>query len=448
MQKIFIFFLVTIFFISPAFAYEMILPREKKSISNTQYAFFVGKVRNNESITINDEKIYTAPNGAFAHSVKLKYGENRIALKSNYNMRIYKIYRNKLEAEYKTQLEEMEPALYSVIKDNTPLRSTPIDYGMNRMSHLFEGTKLVIDGAKGNFYRVFLSKNKTGWIAKDAVKLETENDSVSKFVTMNSKTYKNASAHTIEFTDKLPYTIDETKDEILFKVYNPQAAEDAVYTVTARKPEKYSYKTSLSNGTYVFKVNALPVPENALEGLNIFVDPGHGGSELGAIGCLGDKEKDINLKIANELKNILCLMGANVYMSRECDGYVSLEDRVNMARDNCTNIFISIHLNSIPDIKMDIHKNRGTSVYYYNQNSKELAESILKSVTNGIKTRDDGVRTASFAVIRPTDYVGVLVETAYMTNPLDSMLYTDENFPRETAKAIAEGILNYTNCDK
>ena len=448
MQKIFIFFLVTIFFISPAFAYEMILPREKKSISNTQYAFFVGKVRNNESISINDEKIYTAPNGAFAHSVKLKYGENRIALKSNYNMRIYKIYRNKPEAEYKPQLEEMEPALYSVIKDNTPLRSTPIDYGMNRMSHLFEGTKLVIDGAKGNFYRVFLSKNKTGWIAKDAVKLETENDSVSKFVTMNSKTYKNASAHTIEFTDKLPYTIDETKDEILFKVYNPQAAEDAVYTVTARKPEKYSYKTSLSNGTYVFKVNALPVPENALEGLNIFVDPGHGGSELGAIGCLGDKEKDINFKIANELKNILCLMGANVYMSRECDGYVSLEDRVNMARNNCTNIFISIHLNSIPDIKMDIHKNRGTSVYYYNQNSKELAEFILKSVTNGIKTRDDGVRTASFAVIRPTDYVGVLVETAYMTNPLDSMLYTDENFPRETAKAIADGILNYTNCDK
>ena len=426
----------------------MILPREKKSISNTQYAFFVGKVRNNESISINDEKIYTAPNGAFAHSVKLKYGENRIALKSNYNMRIYKIYRNKPEAEYKPQLEEMEPALYSVIKDNTPLRSTPIDYGMNRMSHLFEGTKLVIDGAKGNFYRVFLSKNKTGWIAKDAVKLETENDSVSKFVTMNSKTYKNASAHTIEFTDKLPYTIDETKDEILFKVYNPQAAEDAVYTVTARKPEKYSYKTSLSNGTYVFKVNALPVPENALEGLNIFVDPGHGGSELGAIGCLGDKEKDINFKIANELKNILCLMGANVYMSRECDGYVSLEDRVNMARNNCTNIFISIHLNSIPDIKMDIHKNRGTSVYYYNQNSKELAEFILKSVTNGIKTRDDGVRTASFAVIRPTDYVGVLVETAYMTNPLDSMLYTDENFPRETAKAIADGILNYTNCDK
>ena len=446
MQKIFILFFITIFFISPSFAYEMILPKEKKSISNTQYAFFVGRAKNNESITINDERVYVAPNGAFAHSVKLKYGENRIALRSNYNLRIYKIYRNKTDAEYKPQLREIEPALYTVLKDNTPLRSTPIDYGMNRMSHLFEGTKLIIDGEKGDFYRVFLSKNKVGWIAKSAVQPESDFCGVSKFVTINSKTYKNASLHTIEFTEKLPYTIDETKDEILFKVYNPLASEDSVYTITARKPEKYSYKTSLSDGIYTFKVNSFPVSDNALDGINIFVDAGHGGSELGAIGCLGDKEKDINLKIANELKEVLSLMGANVFMSRECDGFVSLEDRVNMARENCANIFVSIHLNSIPDIKMDIHKNRGTSVYYYNQNSKELAEAVLNSVTNGIKTRDDGVRTASFAVIRPTDYVGILVETAYMTNPLDSMIYSDENFPRETAKAIADGILKYANC--
>ena len=97
---------------------------------------------------------------------------------------------------------------------------------------------------------------------------------------------------------------------------------------------------------------------------------------------------------------------------------------------------------------MDIHRNRGTSVYYYNQNSKELAESVLESLTTGINTRDDGARTASFAVIRPTDYVGILVETAYMTNPHDSMLYTQEDFPRETAKAIADGIFNYVHAEK
>ena len=136
-------------------------------------------------------------------------------------------------------------------------------------------------------------------------------------------------------------------------------------------------------------------------------------------------------------------MGANVVMTRECDGNVSLDDRVKIARENCADIFVSIHLNSIPDIKMDIHKNRGTSVYYYNNNSKELAKSVEASVTSSLGTRKDGVRTASFAVLRPTDYVGILVETAYMTNPLDSVMYTSETFPRNAAKGIADGIYSY-----
>ena len=61
--------------INSALAYELVLPKEKKSIANTNYAFFVGKAGTNEAININDEKIYIAPNGAFAHSVKLKEGE-------------------------------------------------------------------------------------------------------------------------------------------------------------------------------------------------------------------------------------------------------------------------------------------------------------------------------------------------------------------------------------
>ena len=188
------------------------------------------------------------------------------------------------------------------------------------------------------------------------------------------------------------------------------------------------------------------MPEaQTLEGLTIVVDAGHGGSEKGAIGCLGDEEKVINLKIAQELKDILCLMGANVIMTRECDGTISLDDRVKLAQENNSNIFVSIHLNSIPDTCFNIHKHKGTSVYYYNKNSKELAEVLEQNLTKALGTRKDGVREASFAVIRPTDYVGILVEVAYMTNPNDSVLYTKETFPRETAKAIADGILNYVN---
>ena len=433
-------FLLSLFlFANQTFAYDLVFPRDKKSTVSSNYAFFVGKAKNTEVITINDEKIHVAQNGAFAHSIKLKEGENRIVVKSNFNTQVYKFIKNPPVVSAKPELIEFDAKNFIVKKDNTPLRSTPIDYGMNRISHLFKDTPLVVDGSQGEFYRVKLSKNKTAWIMKSAIEEFSGEICVPDFVSMNSETFKNASSHTIEFTNKLPYTIEETDKEIIFRVYNPLKSDNSVYTINIKKPEKYSYTTTLCEGKYLIKLNYLP------QEFNVVIDPGHGGSERGAIGCLGDKEKDINLKIALELKDILSQMGVNAVMTRECDGNVSLDDRVKFARDNCANIFVSIHLNSIPDIKMDIHKNRGTSVYYYNPNSKELAKSVQDSVTSVLGTRKDGVRTASFAVIRPTDYIGILVETAYMTNPLDSVMYKSDSFAREAARGIAEGIFAFVN---
>ena len=158
---------------------------------------------------------------------------------------------------------------------------------------------------------------------------------------------------------------------------------------------------------------------------------------------MGQEEKDFNLKIALELAKKLKQLGANVIMTRECDGFVSLNDRVEIAEQNDANIFVSIHLNSIGDIPMNIHKNRGTSVYYFNPNSRKLAEKVEKTVTKSVGTKKDGVRTASFAVIRPYNYVGILVETAYMTNPYDSVLYNSEKFASNVAEGIANGIVEF-----
>ena len=445
MRAILILFFVIILGINSSYAYELVLPKEKKSYVSTKYAFFVGHLEKNEVFSINDERVSTAPNGAFAHSVKLKDGENRIVLKSNYNTTIYKVYKKQILHNTCNELKELEPQVYQVKKDNTPLRSTPIDYGMNRISHLFEGTYLIINGEKGGFYRVFLSKDKIAWIDKDAVIL-SKKDICPEFVTMNNETFKNASKHTIEFTEKLPYTIDEIDDEIIFKIYNPIISENSIYTINLKKPKKYFYKTTLDNGMYTFKISELPKSENkTLNGLTVVVDAGHGGTEKGAIGCLGDYEKDINLNIANELKDILSAMGANVIMTRCNDSNVELGHRVDIAKNNNAHIFVSIHLNSIPDVKFDAHKHKGTSVYYYNKNSKNLANSVLATLVSELNTKQEGVKTASFAVIRPTEYVGILVEVAYMTNPFDSVLYKKEDFSYNTAKAIADGIMDYTN---
>lgn len=443
MKRGLILLLTLMTFLPKVLSYELILPKDKKSSVSTNYAFFVGKARNSEVMSINDEKVYIAPNGAFAHSIKLKDGENRIVVRSNYNTQIYKVYKNKPVINQQEAICDFDIKPAIVKNDNTPLRKTPVDAGMNRISHLFKDTNILINGSKGNFYRVYLSKDTAAWIAKKDVIVNCKNESEpAKFINIGNTKFKNAAIQTISFSKNLPYTIEERDDEILFKVYNPEVSDSSVYTLNIQKPKKYAYNITLQDGQYTFKVTE---PPQSIEDCTIVVDAGHGGYEKGAIGCLGDEEKNINLKIALELQEQLKKLGANVVMTRECDGYISLEDRVKLAKDCNAHIFVSIHLNSIPDIKMDIHKNKGTSVYYYNPNSKALASTVLKSVNKIAGTRNDGIRTASFAVIRPVNYAAILVESAYMTNPNDSVLYTSDSFAQNIAQGIKEGIVEYLN---
>lgn len=439
--KYIVFMLFLILSCVQCFAFELVLPKEKRAVVNSNYALFVGKTRNSESITINNERIFPASNGAFAHSIKLNNGENRIIVRSNYNTKVYNFCKKTPAKTNADEMCEFESRRVVVKKDNTPLRSTPVDAGLNRISHLFEGTPILINGSKGNFYRVFLSKDKIAWIAKtDVAEVCSDNIKLAEFINMDSQKYKNAIVQTIAFSQNLPYTVEDRDKEIVFKIYNPEVAETSVYTLNIPKPEKYFYSVDLKDGFYTFKVGEIP---NQITDSTVVIDAGHGGSEKGAIGCLGDAEKDINLKIALELQTILKEAGANVVMTRECDGNVSLNDRVKIAKENRADIFVSIHLNSIGDVKMDTHKYKGTSVYYFNRNSKQLAEILEKSITKAANTKKDGVRTASFAVIRPTEYVAVLVETAYMINPQDSILYTSSDFAQKVAKGIAAGVLEY-----
>ena len=420
-------------------AFELIMPADKNTVTTNDYAFLYGRANSAESLSINDKSVYTASNGAFAYSVKLHEGENRILLRTLYGISIYKFFKT-TPSRQDIPEETFEPVKAYVNHDNTPLRSSPVDMGMNRISHLFGGTHIVVNGSKGSFYRVYLSKNKTAWIAKKDITLTDENFYPAEFINMDSERFKNAMIQSISFSKKLPYTIEDSEKEIIFRVYNTELSDESVYNLNIPKPEKYAYSITLEDGKYIFKVRKLI--ENPKE-LTVVVDAGHGGSEKGAIGCLGDEEKDINLKIANQVAEFLKKHDINVVMTRECDANLSLQDRVDIAKENDADIFVSIHLNSIGDVPMDIHKNRGTSVYYYNENSKKLAEVMQQEVVKSAGTRDSEIQTGSFAVIRPTEYAAVLVETAYMTNPMDTLLYRNDKWIKKAAKGISEGVIRY-----
>ena len=421
-----------------SYGFEIYYPKEKKSETTYDYGLFIGKARNTELISINNINIHTASNGAFAHSVKLKDGENRVVIRSNYSTKVYNVYKKKPAIKAAAEIKELEKRTLLVKSDNTPLRRAPEDIGYNIVSYLFKDTRLVVNGEKGIYYRVFLSKDKTAWILKSDVDENSCPDTEpASFVNMDSERFKNANVQTITFTKNLPYTVEDGEKEILFRVYNPELSDNSVYTLNILKPKKYFYNVTLNDGFYTFKVSEVP---KTFEGCTIVVDAGHGGEQDGAAGCLGDKEKDINLKIALELQQLLKQRGANVVMTRECDGTITLKDRIRLAKAREANIYLSIHMNSIGNVAFSSIKHRGTGVYYFNRNSRELAEILEKTISKSAGTRRDGVKSRSFAVIRPANYVGVLIETAFMINPSDTLLYRSPEFAKNVAEGIVTGL--------
>ena len=436
LRRVLLILTLVVIVITKSYGYEIYYPNEKKTTTTYDYGLFIGKARNSESIVINNEKVSTVSNGAFAHSVKLEEGENRIFIRSGYSTKVYNVIKKSVIPKENSEVKDFDKRTVLVKNDNTPLRNAPEDIGFNIVSYLFKGTRVVINGSKDEYYRVFLANDKFAWILKSEV-CETEDDSIASFINTNSSKYKNANVQTISFTKNLPYTVEDVEKEILFRIYNPEFSETSIYTLNIQKPKRYYYNVTLQDGTYTFKVSEVP---KSYQDCTIVVDAGHGGVQNGAIGCLGDKEKDINLKIALELQQILCRRGANVVMTRECDGLITLKDRIAIAKANKADIYISIHLNSIGNVAFSNSKHKGTEIYYFNKNSKELSEILEKTISKSAGTKKNGVKTGSFAVIRPASYVGVLVETAYMINPSDTILYKDENFARNVAEGIANGL--------
>ncbi|MBR1424096.1 N-acetylmuramoyl-L-alanine amidase [bacterium] len=178
------------------------------------------------------------------------------------------------------------------------------------------------------------------------------------------------------------------------------------------------------------------------EKIIITIDPGHGGNEFGAIGCLCEKEKDVNLQIANKLKKYLEEDGFIVFMTREDDKYVGLRERVNFANSKKTDIFLSIHCNALPDSRAKTQIS-GSEVYYLYPQSKELAQNILKSLgkETGLETR--GVYQRNFAVVRNPNSLAVLVEVGYIIDPTEEEKLINHCFQQKAAKAIMQGVKNY-----
>ena len=183
-----------------------------------------------------------------------------------------------------------------------------------------------------------------------------------------------------------------------------------------------------------------------LRGKLIVLDPGHGGSDPGAIGVRGSREKQINLDLAMLTKKSLEKAGAKVRMTRETDIDVfgpnatdreELMARVLVGNNNKADVFVSIHHNSSVNREAN-----GTTTYYYSKTlfDGELARSLQDAMVHAGGLADKGARTANFFVVKNTTMPAALLEVGFMSNPQEELTICDPDFQQKIAQAVVTGI--------
>ena len=165
----------------------------------------------------------------------------------------------------------------------------------------------------------------------------------------------------------------------------------------------------------------------------ICIDIGHGGSDSGAIGVNGLKEKDYNLLICEKVINYLKNYDVKVVSTRESDEFISLEKRVNISNKNKCDLFISIHCNAHIN-----NEANGFETYSYSGNT-DLQKLIHKNILNRIPSlKDRGIKKASYYVLKYTKAKAVLIECGFITNKSDYEILLDnvDNFALSICQSI------------
>lgn len=200
-------------------------------------------------------------------------------------------------------------------------------------------------------------------------------------------------------------------------------------------------------------------------GVKIVIDPGHGGPDGGA--SSGDVvERDITLNISHALKKRLEKKGATIVMTRSKEGdalsehapkekfltlrarkLADLKLREQIAVDENPDVFISVHVNAIPDTKW-----RGAQVFYHeggHPDGEHLAKAIQSSFQTNLKnTEREALAISGVYLLKKSPVPSVLVETGFISNEEEKQLLIDPKYQEKVADSILEGIQTFINMEE
>ncbi|ACX51628.1 N-acetylmuramoyl-L-alanine amidase [Ammonifex degensii KC4] len=181
---------------------------------------------------------------------------------------------------------------------------------------------------------------------------------------------------------------------------------------------------------------------SALAGKKIALDPGHGGSDPGAIGPTGYQEKGFTLAVARLLAAELRSRGAQVLLTRDRDVDVGLYARAAMANDWGADVFLSIHADASFNSSA-----RGISTWYRREGAtaedRRLAQCLQEALVKELGLADRGLFTANFVVLRESSMPAALVEIGFISNSDEEALLRTPEFQARAAKALVDGLERY-----
>ncbi len=472
---LFVLFILLTGIINKAFALDVVYPKTSTVNIFAPSTFIVGNTDAKAKLTLNGKPVKVYPDGSFVVVVPLNNYKNSFILRSKsankYERKVITVTKAKPQARTASTkyipFQTNEKKYAKILADNIPIRTAPSD-NATRLTHLSTGTGVYLDGKKGNFYKVIFGDEYNCWIKQNYVNLliNTNERTIASIDKANVYEDNDAKYLTMALSMPVAYQVKEAGNDISLTLFGINKNETFLKGMQAQKifptvildshtgdnmtlrfasqDKIWGYECKYINNELVLKIRKKPtlIPDYPLKGITIALDAGHGGKELGAVGPTRVAEKDINYKIAKKLEYELKRAGANVVQVREGDVYMSLAERQTAAQNSNALIALSIHANSLPDGQNPYIKH-GTSVYYYNESSKELADTIKKSMTTSMSTKDDGTNKASFAMNRSTAPLSVLIETAYMINPIEYAQLQKNSFQETVAKSIREGLEQY-----
>ncbi len=274
---------------------------------------------------------------------------------------------------------------------------------------------------------------------------------------------------------------------IIMDVWGKEPEPQETPAAAASEPETSTQKGSKAVASANVKIAKLKpkdlARQLALGVRRIILDPGHGGKDKGAIGVIpGVYEKDITLAIALKLqKKLKEKLGCEVVLTRNCDKYLSLEERTAIANTKNGDLFISIHTNSVPqreaygietfflnlatddDAVMVAARENATSRKNISdlQNiltelmknakiteSSRLASIIQENMVRNLSEkytniRGKGVKQAPFYVLLGAQMPSVLVETSFISNERECKRLASNEYQNHVSDAITKGISHY-----